>query len=81
MGFRKYTLHRQAQNFIKYDEESLRRLAEAPKNSEQYIFKVREEIEQQEKQLEQDWKRGIVEEDHQWDSEQMRMALGKRNSK
>ncbi len=73
MGFRKYTVHRQAQNFIKYDEESLRRLADEPGDSDQYIFRVREEIEQQEKLLEEDLKRGIIDNDHQWDSEQIRM--------
>jgi len=74
MGFRKYTIHRQAQKFIKYDEESLRRLAETPKINDEYIFKVREEIAQQEKLLEEDLNRGFYENDHQWDSEQMRLA-------
>ncbi|MTI21721.1 potassium transporter [Fulvivirga sp. RKSG066] len=81
MGFRKYTIHRQAQNFVKYDEQSLRRLAETPKSGDEYIFKVKEEIEQQENQLEQDLHRGIVEADLQWDSEQMRMILGKEEKK
>ncbi|MEQ9290319.1 MAG: monovalent cation:proton antiporter-2 (CPA2) family protein [Cyclobacteriaceae bacterium] len=74
MGFRKYSVHRQAQNFIKYDEESLKRLANQPKNSDEYIFRVREEIAYQEKQLEEDLKRGIIDYDNQWDSEQMRLA-------
>lgn len=74
MGFRKYTIYRQAQQFIKFDEESLRRLAAQPRNSDDYIFKVREEIAQQEKLLEEDLRRGIVENDHHWDSEQMRIA-------
>ena len=71
MGFRKYTVHRQAQNFIKYDEESLRKLAAEPIN-DQYVFKVKEEMEQQEKLLEEDLKRGIVDNDHQWDSARIR---------
>lgn len=74
MGFRKYTLYRQAQKFIQYDEESLRRVSDKPKTREEYIFKIREEIEQQEKQLEEDLKRGIIEYDNHWDSEQMRAA-------
>ncbi|GJM31182.1 MAG: potassium transporter [Saprospiraceae bacterium] len=73
MGFRKYTVHRQAQKFIQYDEESLRRLAEESKVNDEYIFRVREEIEQQEKQLEEDLKRGLIENDKQWDSELMRL--------
>ncbi|SIS72410.1 Kef-type potassium/proton antiporter, CPA2 family [Zobellia uliginosa] len=76
MGFRKYTLQRQAQNFIKYDEDSLRRLAkEGQIGDDNYIFKARKELEQQEKLLEQDFKRGIVEFDSHWDSEQIRVAL------
>ncbi|MEQ8704893.1 MAG: monovalent cation:proton antiporter-2 (CPA2) family protein [Phaeodactylibacter sp.] len=74
MGFRKYTLHRQAQQFIQSDEASLRRLAAQPREEEAYIFKAREEIAAQEKLLEEDRKRGLFEDDHMWDSEQMRMA-------
>ena len=73
MGFRKYTLHRQAQKFIQTDEQSLRRLAKQSRNEEDYIFKTREEIAAQEKLLEEDRKRGIIEDDHLWDSEQMRV--------
>ncbi|MCM4163445.1 MULTISPECIES: monovalent cation:proton antiporter-2 (CPA2) family protein [unclassified Arenibacter] len=74
LGFRKYTIYRQAQKFIQYDEESLRRLSDKPQTREEYIFKAKEEIEQQEKQLEEDLKRGIIEYDNHWDSEQMRAA-------
>jgi CPA2 family monovalent cation:H+ antiporter-2/glutathione-regulated potassium-efflux system protein KefB len=73
LGFRKYTVLRQAQNFIKYDEESLRRLANEPrKGSDQYAFKVRKEISLQEKLLEADLQRGIIEYDHEWNSEERR---------
>ncbi|WP_055444820.1 monovalent cation:proton antiporter-2 (CPA2) family protein [Lacinutrix himadriensis] len=75
MGFRKYTLNRQVQNFIKYDEDSLRRLASEPKSEDNYIFKARKELEQQEKFLNEDFKRGIVEYDNHWDSEHIRKAL------
>ena len=74
LGFRKYTIYRQAQKFIQYDEEGLRRMADKPKTKEEYIFKAKEEIKQQEKQLEEDLKRGIIEFDNHWDSEQMRAA-------
>ncbi|PKA98788.1 Kef-type potassium/proton antiporter (CPA2 family) [Flavobacteriaceae bacterium MAR_2009_75] len=75
MGFRKYTLYRQAQNFIKLDERSMRRLAEQkPKDEKEYIFKAKEEIAQQEKVMEQDWQRGIYQNDNHWDTEQMRLA-------
>lgn len=74
LGYRKYTIYRQAQKFIQYDEDSLRRLSNKPKTREEYIFKAKEEIKQQEKQLEEDLNRGIVEFDNHWDSEQMRAA-------
>lgn len=69
MGFRKYTIHQQAQNFIKYDEDSLKRLAEKGTADDQYVFRVKEEIAQQEKLLEQDLRRGLVDVDHPWDSQ------------
>jgi len=75
LGFRRYTIHRQAQKFIQYDEEGLRKLAEKPnKTRDEYIFRVTEMIKEQEKQLEEDLKRGIIEYDNQWDNEQMRAA-------
>ena len=77
MGFRKYTLNRQVQNFIKYDEDSLRRLASEPKQEDNYIFKARKELEQQEKFLNEDFKRGIVDFDSHWDSEHIRKVLEK----
>ncbi|NRD23657.1 cation:proton antiporter [Winogradskyella litoriviva] len=79
LGFRKYTLNRQVQNFIKYDEASLRRLATEPNRDDNYIFKARKELEQQEKLLEDDFKRGIVAYDNHWDSEYIRKQLGKSN--
>ena len=75
LGFRKYTLSRQVQNFIKYDETSLRRLAKEPKREEDYIFKARKELEEQEKLLEQDFKRGVVDYDNHWDGEHIRNTL------
>ncbi|MEM6320909.1 MAG: monovalent cation:proton antiporter-2 (CPA2) family protein [Bacteroidota bacterium] len=74
LGFRKYTLHRQAQKFIQFDEEGLRRLAQQPLHEDAYIFKVKEEIAAQEKLLEADQHRNIIEDDRQWDSEQMRLV-------
>lgn len=73
LGFRKYTLSRQVQNFIKYDEASLRRLATENKDEKGYVFKAKQELEQQEKLLNEDLQRGIVDTDKLWDSEQMRI--------
>lgn len=72
LGFRKYTVLRQAQNFIRYDEESLRRLANQSRKGDDYAFRVREEISLQEKLLEADLRRGIIEYDHEWNSEERR---------
>lgn len=78
MGFRKHTLNTQVHNFIKYDEAIIRRLAKELKSGdESYIFKARQELEQQEKLLNEDFKRGIVEFDNHWDSEHIKKALEK----
>lgn len=81
LGFRKYTLNRQVKNFIKYDETSLRRLAKGPKRDEDYIFKARKELKEQEELLDADFKRGIVDFDNHWDSEHIRKALENFNTK
>ncbi|WP_027067088.1 monovalent cation:proton antiporter-2 (CPA2) family protein [Maribacter sp. Hel_I_7] len=75
LGFRKYTLNQQVQNFIKYDESSLRRLAAEPVQDDNYIFKARKELEEQERLLNEDFKRGIVEYHNHWDSESIRKVL------
>ncbi|WP_425075241.1 monovalent cation:proton antiporter-2 (CPA2) family protein [Psychroserpens sp. S379A] len=80
LGFRKYTLNRQVQNFIKYDVASLKRLAEQPKRDDDYIFKARKELEEQEKLLEEDFKRGVISYDNHWDSEHIRNVLSKGNT-
>jgi CPA2 family monovalent cation:H+ antiporter-2 len=74
MGFRKYTVHRQAQKFIQYDEASLRRLAKKTNDKEEYLFRAKEEMLEQEKLLEQDLNRGMIDDGKQWDTEQMRIA-------
>ncbi|MEL7002699.1 MAG: monovalent cation:proton antiporter-2 (CPA2) family protein [Bacteroidota bacterium] len=76
LGRRKYTLQRQAQNFIKYDEASLRILAKKSLYTEEYILKAREEIAQQEALLKRDLESNeITEDDHLWDSDQMRKKI------
>lgn len=66
LGFRKYTLYKQAHNFIKLDEQMLRRLAKQPHTDEEYIFKAREEMAQIEKLLEDDFKRGVMDVNSDW---------------
>ncbi len=58
IGFDAEATRGQADKFIRLDEESMRRLAGAPKTEKEYIFKARMEIEQQEKLLEDDQKIG-----------------------
>lgn len=66
-GFRKYTLTRQAHNFIKYDNEILRDLAEDHKyGDEDYMFKERQALEHQDKLLNEDFKRGTTIFDNHW---------------
>lgn len=78
MGFKKHNLHTQVDNFIKYDEEIMRRLAKEPKRGDDnYIFMARQELEQQEKVLNEDFKRGIVEYDEQGNSEDIRKNIKK----
>lgn len=68
-GFRKYTLHRHAKQFVGMDEDSLRRLAGEPYQDDAYIFRVREEIAQQEKLLEADRQHTPFAEDTHWNRE------------
>lgn len=77
LGKRKYTIHRKAQNFIKYDEQALTRLAEQLLNSDEYISKAREEIALQESLLQEDQHLPtVIDEDSPWDSQQMVNDLG-----
>ncbi len=68
-GLRKYTLYRHAQQFVQLDEQSLRRLAEEPRDEEAYVFRVREEIAEQEKLLEADRQNPLFANDTHWDQE------------
>ena len=75
LGHRHYSAYRAAQNFIKYDEASMRKLAADRHDKERYIYRVREEIEVQESQLKVDHTFQSADADHAWDSEQMREAV------
>ena len=69
LGFRRYTAVRSGQNFIRYDEAALKRLAEHRHDQEVYLFKSREEIEIQEQLLSEDRKVVPHLQDHAWDRE------------
>jgi len=67
LGFRKHTAVRAGQNFLRYDEEAMRRLAEHRHDQETYLFKSREEIEIQEQLLAEDRKIIPHLQDYSWD--------------
>ena len=54
MGQRKYTLNRKAQDFIKYDNQSMWKLFKLRNNNDNYVSGVKEEIELQERLLQDD---------------------------
>ncbi|GHE32037.1 monovalent cation:proton antiporter-2 (CPA2) family protein [Sphingobacterium griseoflavum] len=67
LGHRKYTLHRKAQDFIKYDNEALEKLYRHRK-SDGYISRLRAETELQERLLQEDKQFLAKAEDSAWDS-------------
>ena len=75
LGHRSYTATRQGQKFLQYDEEALVKMAELRHDMKQYILKARENFQLQEELLSQDLKQDLSENDHAWDSEEIREAL------
>ncbi len=69
LGVRNYTATRKAQDFIKYDEEALRKLAKSRHDAKEYILTVREQIELEEKLLSEDLHQQMTTKDSAWDSE------------
>lgn len=69
LGFRKYSATRAGQNFIKYDEAALHKLAQHRHQQEAYIFTAREQIEIQEQLLANDREVNPTLYDHAWDSD------------
>jgi CPA2 family monovalent cation:H+ antiporter-2 len=75
LGHRSYTATRQGQKFLRYDEDSLIRMSELRHDMKQYIVKARENFRLQEQLLLQDLKQELSENDHAWDSEEIREGL------
>ena len=69
LGIRKYTANRAGQNFIKYDEMAMRKLAEHRHDQCAYILTTREQIEMQEQLLASDREVNPTINDHAWDSD------------
>lgn len=75
LGMRAYTATRAGQNFFKYDEAALAKLSTQRHNLSDYIASVREEIAHQEELLQTDLDFRPNENDHAWDSEEMREVI------
>jgi CPA2 family monovalent cation:H+ antiporter-2 len=67
LGHRRYTARRKADDFIKYDEEAMHRLAGERHDQKGYVASVRDEIAMQEKLLNADGKFADQAADHAWD--------------
>jgi CPA2 family monovalent cation:H+ antiporter-2 len=72
LGFRAHTVHRLAQNFIKYDEAALKELVKVKHDQKEYISSVRRTIEMQEALLSSELNRQFTLNDQAWDSEVMK---------
>jgi CPA2 family monovalent cation:H+ antiporter-2 len=69
LGYRRYSAVRAGQNFIKYDEAAMHKLAPQRHDESAYIFTVREQIQLQEQLLTNDREANPTLNDHAWDSD------------
>lgn len=69
LGFRKFSATRAGQNFIKYDEAAMLKLAPHRHDQKDYISNAREQIRLQEQLLAVDRDLGNAVNDHAWDSD------------
>lgn len=74
LGFRKYTATRQGQQFIKYDQETTKVLAEKRHDKMAYMVTMQEEVEMQEDLLKRDLYIHDKGKDHSWESEHLKKA-------
>lgn len=72
LGFRAYTIHRLAKQFRIYDEEALKVLVKFKGDKDEYISKVKKQIEIQETLLSGELMRKFSMNDHAWDSDVMK---------
>ena len=72
LGFRKYTATRQANQFIKNDEITTRKLAKKRYNKMAYLTTINAEIKSQEQLLKNDLKSQEEAISHSWDSEHLK---------
>ncbi|KAF0199678.1 MAG: monovalent cation:H+ antiporter-2 CPA2 family [Bacteroidetes bacterium] len=76
LGYRSYTLHRAAQQFIRYDEEAMHDLYQLRHDRNLYISASRKQIEMQEELLNNDFRQRPDLNDHAWDSGEMKKSTG-----
>ncbi|MEW6335751.1 MAG: monovalent cation:proton antiporter-2 (CPA2) family protein [Thermodesulfobacteriota bacterium] len=69
LGFRRYSATRAGQNFLKYDEEAMHKLAGLRHDVDTYIFNVKKQIRLQEQLLTNDREANPTLYDHAWDSD------------
>lgn len=69
LGFRRYSATRAGQNFLKYDEAALQKLAAMRHDKSAYIFTAREQYQLQEQLLATDREVNPTLGDHAWDSD------------
>ena len=72
MGYRSYSLHRAAQQFISYDESAMLELYKLTHDQNLYISASRKQIEMQEELLNNDFRQRPEINDHAWDSDEMK---------
>jgi monovalent cation:H+ antiporter-2, CPA2 family len=77
LGMRSYSAHRAGQNFIKYDEAALKKLASHRHNLTEYIASIKEQIALQEELLQNDIQFSPNTGDHAWDSQYLRETINK----
>jgi len=75
MGFRSYSLHRAAQQFINYDEAAMHELYKLTHDQNLYISASRKQIEMQEELLNNDFRQRPDLNDHAWDSDEMKNSV------
>jgi CPA2 family monovalent cation:H+ antiporter-2 len=72
LGFRRFSATRAGQNFMKYDEAALLKLAPHRHDEKDYIANAREQIRLQEQMLGADREMGAAINDHAWDNDLMK---------
>ena len=72
LGHRRYSATRQGQQFIKYDEQAVFRLAQKRHDKKAFLMTAKEEIDMQEQLLRTDLYAQLGANDHAWESEDLR---------